>query len=287
MRVLKRAVFLTIGIAALIGALYIFIDYKSETGLIEAYNKVGASKSTNMSNTKKLNFLSTYVKQTGDFSIASEKGYVDGDLRPNGGKEEDTSTGDSSNEDTQDISNNMQAAVTEKDVTSIAKQIATWYFVPGSSDYYHDHSSYNDMVINGITIKAYNNGTYNRVCNGFVSHMLVAMGFKVCTDNFPWLSCADFASTYGKEVVASKEYANVTYGSLEVGDIICIPNHVEIVTKKDNSRVYIAAAGGHDAIVETASCGYRHEHAFNEIINDYYVNAFPGRKVTNIRRPIK
>lgn len=86
-------------LVVVIAGIYIVTDMANYEDIVNVYYKVGTSRNSNSAGMKKLNFLSTYVKQTGDFSIAREKGYTDSDLKPNSGKEEDVPSQDNTSND--------------------------------------------------------------------------------------------------------------------------------------------------------------------------------------------
>ena len=80
MKFLMKIIFFVFLITSIVGLVYLLIDLSNNKDIVTVYNKVGSSKSVNINGMKKLNFLSTYVKETGEYGVAIMKGYDDASL---------------------------------------------------------------------------------------------------------------------------------------------------------------------------------------------------------------
>ena len=114
-----------------------------------------------------------------------------------------------------------------------------------------------------------------RCCTTMVYGIKVLSGdtyyASIATSN-PW-SCSttidDFESKSPQSLIPVGE---MTYGELNVGDIVIRDGHTEIVVYKDSTSVYVANGGSDNGIMKTAQDGYARTHPINLKIKDWQPN---------------
>ena len=307
----------------IVGICYIILDYRSEKDIVEVYNKVGSTKNMNIKGMKKLNFLSTYVKETGEYSIAVIKGYEDTSLVENTEEFVDDSSQDEQNNENSEEQQQQQSpnnqtgvnnitvtsSITSDDLTEAAKAIcqayianpkynddgslSEAYYSNGPGKFYYGHP-YPSVTYNGRTLPPYSTQAYHRCCNGLVCGVLYLAGYDY--GNTIFLSCLDIINKIGKPITNTiAENSNLSFSDLEVGDIIGVGNgssnsissiaHVEIVVKKEGNNVYVATAGNDKPIKVCAEQGYNRLESSKKISCYYGPGWWERCNIVVVRRP--
>lgn len=247
--------------------------------LMELYQRTGSNVGGSDID-KRLSFVTSYTRQTGDITFAMSVGLT---------KEEaetiaiGSSTGDETGYDSGVGDIVVQGNITVDDLTDLAREICKMYLIAGRAYYVSDRGnvnsdvSYGTLTYNDIEIPPYvgSDGSYYRCCNGLSSAILKGSEITTFRDgssiSYPYISCTDIYNKIGTVVNVD------SFGDLKVGDIICVDAgdhsrvcHVETVVLIDSSYVYIASAGNNDGILKTAQDGYTRKFEHGERLEDFY-----------------
>ncbi len=244
---------LSLFIGAVVGIVSLMIFYKHTEGLVDAYNNLTVN--ARGSNGKRLNFLTSYVKETGDLSILTTMG-----LSSESAKEIIDSLGEQdafTDEDGESGSGENVTVPNSNDLMALAKAVAGQF---GS----YSQSTYKDISVNGDT-------KYTRTdCSGFVSAMLYYTGK---TSNKRFNNTSNGFLAYGNEVKNEQD--------IQPGDVLAVDGHAAFCVKVEGGYVYTADCGGNGSIRKTAEQGFYKKYEINGLCQNWRQDL----GIATIRRP--
>lgn len=253
-------------VGIIIVVLYVTIDFGSSSDIVKSYSEL-KSDTTNGFN-KKLKFIETYTRLTGDFTLALDKGFTEEDLKDVSQGEENIiwDYGEYSDMDLRPLAQAvMDAMISPEGMASAAPD-------PGDEIYNSNlPAEYYNVTYNGNTQSA-----KFRCCTTLVHAMEKLLGntefLSAVGEN--WQPGVWIQKTESSGKLHST--AGLTYGDLQAGDIVIKPSHTEIIVYKDESNVYVANAGWDGGIKSCSSIGehpgYSKTKTYDQPIEfDYYL----------------
>lgn len=238
---------LAVAIAVL--AIYMVSDLGSSSEIMKMY---GALKpDTVVGFNKKLEFVETYTRMTGDLTLALDKGFTEEDAQEilDGGTIQD----DTIEEDIE--------LITDGTLLSVAQQIAQkMVTTPRSTSHVSRCDSSSSGVycqctgsrIDNVNINGKEGCIYRRDCSAYTMAILYFGG--VMPTNTNWNSTAQNDNL---ECVST----NGTFRDAQVGDVLWKSGHVGIVVEIKDDKVYVADAGSTNSIIKASETGY--SYCFN------------------------
>ena len=143
----KLKIVLIVLVVVLLIVLCIFtMDMGNYPNLASEYNSVGTERNTGVSAMKKLDFIATYIKATGNIQIAIDKGF--GDLVKDTGPADDNSDGDTDEDGgNPELSGDFKEQVTALQSSGVWAEYYKKQLVIDSDGMYHEAQSKNVNLI--------------------------------------------------------------------------------------------------------------------------------------------
>lgn len=239
---IAKYVLLTLLIGILIIALFMVVDFGSSKSIIDAYSDLRPDTINGFN--KKLEFVETYTRLTGDINLALDKGYSQEDV-------DNILDGGTIQDDIDD-----EELVSDGTMLSVAKQIAQKMVdTPRSTN----HTSKCDKSESGVycqctgsrirnvTIDGKSGDVFRRDCSAYTMSILYFSG--AMPTNADWYSGAQVENM---NCVST----NGTFRDAQVGDVLWKSGHVGIIVEIKDDKVYIADAGTTSNIKKAAESGY-------------------------------
>ena len=232
-----------VAIGALLIALYMVIDFGSSKDIMSIYGNLRPDTVNGFN--KKLEFIETYTRLTGDYTLALDKGFSEDDVNEiiEGGTIQDN-------------------IATDEDWTAYAMEVVRQLGTTYSCNNYRRLSFANGNSFYGTPC-----------CCCLVECTLANAGKIPSSTNSAFGHCGGLATNYGTSVAFDDA---TTFASLKVGDVFCYYGqrpgdsaricHVDMVIKIDTASgtVYIANGGSSNSLANTYNQGYAYTVNLND-----------------------
>ncbi len=246
-------------------SVYLMVGAGGAKGMLASYNAVKPDSTSGFS--KQLHFLQSYTAVTGDVTLAKRQGMSDEDIAA-------MADGEIPSGDTGQSGGVVDYGVPgPNDLRPYAKVVAqgmidnivSGTIRPNSGDTYYDTG------VAGPWVCSFNGSQYT-LKYACCTTMSLGVRMMAGDSNFVRICSGSYSCSYWNDAFRNagnwESTSGVTWGQLNVGDVLMATGHTEIVVFKDGQKVYIANGGSDGGITDTASRGYRASYSLNSLITD-------------------
>lgn len=248
--IFKRALkvyLIVIGICLFMTLIYFLAGSKGSPEIWQQFSNLNPVTISNYNKTTQ--FLTSWIKSTGDTSLAVDLGYSEDDIS---GLLEPVYDGVEGADGS--ATNPGTATGSDKDLRNYAKECCRLYisWKIGDDGKYYSTSKTKSFTLNGLNI------TMHPCCAGLVSYVNIC---RLGTDAYHNDNAASWIKANGFTNIMNDVK---TCNDFEVGDVVVWDHHVEIIVFKDTGYVYVANAGSNNAIEQTAEDGYYKKYKLSD-----------------------